>query len=915
MYKIVKKIVLCVGLLTASLLVKGQLGEDTLQASNLKVISTLKLGDKYIRHTTDNNDTAATKEYVDNKLSGMESGAVITYPEAGRVPFVETTGSQDLATSSGFKYTASTTPEAGYLFSGNRTISGTSNYFGFNGIFKSTTYTGNLGIFGESGSSIFLGVPSSGSPCLYKLNDGSGAYGSSSRIGISGGIYAWGSSYNTTPFVFNYSPNLNPTQTTFKISRQPLGAFIVTTTLLDIFEDSTNTLGSSGKYLNVRDLIGNKFSVDRNYTTVNNTLIAKSNQTIEGNLTIEGNITLLGSATGTFGVGSGGTGGGDAYISGTPVARNLSVFTNDSTIKGISRIVDTATNLGIGTLALQSLTSGFYNTSYGYNTLKSVTSGYANSSFGCSALVYNYGNNNSAFGNYSLFNNTSGYGNISVGVNSLYSNTVGAYNIAIGNNSLYSNTTGEENCAIGYTALGSNTNGSGNAAIGTGALYSSTVGNYNTGFGSAALYSLTSGSSNLALGYGAAYNITTASNWIILNTIAKNSWAEDTTLSPIAIHQSSTTANQQLYLNGNVRVDRNFKLPYLATGSNRTLMLDATGNVYTGTGVVGGGNIVSISTDAAGYIPFYAKNDTLESVSTFKYNKSTNKFSAINIETSNLISTGNIYVGTAGSPTPSYIGGYDQALKVSRRSLNQATTTISASVFEVTNESSGTSNTTGPVFFIDDKPTSTGTKAYRLLQADIDDATMISFYPRVADITGAVAYSLNTVNNLTLNGRVLEVKNDGVDKFTVKNDTVIAHKCFKSLDSLYLGYTGGNGSERWVGLSRREALFSDSLVNAGFMLKMDIPTIKEHLEDQENGEIAWYYKDAKGNIHKSYGVANIGRITYQVQALMSAQEQAFRYIGELEGRIAKLEKLLFAEPEKCIKKKHKLSLRNLFCKN
>jgi hypothetical protein len=906
MYKIVKKIVLCVGLLTTSLLVKGQFGDDTLQTSNLKVISTLKLGDKYIRHTTDNNDTAATKEYVDDKLSGMESGAVITYPEAGRVPFVETTGSQDLATSSGFKYTASTTPGAGYLFSGDRTVSGTSNYFGFNGNFKSS-----IGIFGTASNEIYIGTSSS-APGLYNFTGG--AAGSLKILGISGGIYAWCNAYSSDPFVFNTTPIYNPTHNTFTFKRQPVGAFITTTDLFDIFEDTLNTLGSTAMYLRIRDSKGTKFSVNKNYTTVNNTLIANSNQTIAGNLTINGNITLVGSATGNFGVGSGGTGGGDAYISGIPTARNLAVFTNDSTIKGTSRIIDTATNLGIGTSALQSLTSGFYNTSYGYNNLKNITSGYANSSFGCSALVYNYGNNNSAFGNYSLFNNTSGYGNISVGVNSLYSNTVGAYNIAIGNSSLYYNTTGEENCAIGYIALGSNINGCGNAAVGTGVLYNSTVGNYNTGFGSATLYSLTSGSSNLALGYGAAYNITTASNWIILNTIAKNSWAEDTTLSPIAVHQSSTTANQQLYLNGNVRVDRNFKLPYLATGSNRTLMLDATGNVYTGTGVVGGGNIVSISTDAAGYIPFYAKDDTLESVSTFKYNKSTNKFSAINIESSNLISTGNIYVGTSSSPTPSYVGGYDQALKVSRRSLNQATTTISASVFEVTNESSGTSNTTGPVFFIDDKPTSTGTKAYRLLQADIDDATMISFYPRVADITNAVAYSFNTVNNLTLNGRVFEIKNNNIDKFTVKNDTVIAHKCFKSIDSLYLPYAR-SGAERWIGLSRQGALFSDSLVNAGFMLKMDIPTIKEHLEDQENGEISWYYKDVNGDINKSYGIAGIGRITYQVQALMSAQEQSFRYINELEDRIAKLEKLLSVEPEKYIKKKHKLSLKNLFRKN
>lgn len=880
MYKIIKKLVLGIGLLVFPLIANSQFGDDTLQVSNLKVNSTLKIGTGIIRHTTDDNDTIATKPYVDSKLGGIESGAVITYPEEGRVPFVENTGSQYLATSSGFKYTTAGTPGAGYLFSGDKTTSGTSSYFGFNGIFKSTTGIFGTGIFGSSVYPIHIGNKER-APAIYDA--ALGTSGSNKIINIGGGIYSLCSA-TSSPYIFYHSPLQNPSGTSFRFMRIAAGAFTNTGPVLEVYENLLNVIGSTAPYLKVWDSDEDKFVVDKINTTVSNNLVANSNQTIAGNLTINGNITLVGSATGNFGVGSGGTGGGDAYISGTPVARNLSVFINDSTIEGISRIVGTASNLGIGTSTLQSLTSGFYNTSYGYNTLKSITSGYANSAFGCNALEYNYGNNNSAFGSYSLYNNTSGYGNVSIGVNSLYSNTVGMYNIAIGNSSLYYNTTGEENCAIGHTALGSNTSGYGNAAVGTGVLYSSTVGNYNTGFGSATLYSLTSGSSNLALGYGAAYNITNASNWIILNTIAKNSWAEDTTLSPIAVHQSSTTANQQLYFNGNVRIDRNLKLPYLATGSNRTLMLDATGNVYTGTGVTGGGNIVSITTDVAGYIPFYAKDDTLESVSTFNYNKSTSRLSTINMTCSNLESTGNIYVGTSGSPTPSFIGGYDQALKVSRRSLNQATTTISNSVLEVTNESSGTSNTTGPVFFIDDKPTSTGTKAYRLLQADVDDATMISFYPRVADITNAVAYSFNTVNNLTLNGRVLEIKNQGVDKFTVKNDTVIAHKCFKSLDSLYLSYAT-SGAERWIGLSSQGALFSDSLVNAGFMLKIDIPTIKEHLEDQENGEIAWYYKDVNGELIKSYGLAGIGRFTYQVQALMSAQEQSFRYIEELENKL------------------------------
>lgn len=173
-------------------------------------------------------------------------------------------------------------------------------------------------------------------------------------------------------------------------------------------------------------------------------------------------------------------------------------------------------NIGIGTAALQGLTTGIENTVVGNAALVQVTTGNYNSAFGSYALSPNTtGYHNSAFGYSSLRNNTTGYGNTASGVAALYSNTSGHDNAAFGGAALYLNTTGFFNSAFGMNALRKN-NGDNNSAFGHGALFENTTGYSNCAFGSESLLNNTTGFFNTAIGNVAGSTVTTGSNLVLI---------------------------------------------------------------------------------------------------------------------------------------------------------------------------------------------------------------------------------------------------------------------------------------------------------------------------------------------------------------------------------------------------------------
>jgi len=148
-------------------------------------------------------------------------------------------------------------------------------------------------------------------------------------------------------------------------------------------------------------------------------------------------------------------------------------------------------NTGVGSSALQALTTGYYNTAVGTNALDSNTTG----------------NSNTAVGQTALTRNTTGYENTAVGQTVLASNTTGYFNTAVGLNALVWNTTGYSNTAVGLNALFSNTAGYSNTTVGRNALYSNATGTYNTAIGYGADVSTGGLTNATAIGYNAIVDV------------------------------------------------------------------------------------------------------------------------------------------------------------------------------------------------------------------------------------------------------------------------------------------------------------------------------------------------------------------------------------------------------------------------
>ncbi|HEV8619159.1 MAG TPA: tail fiber domain-containing protein [Candidatus Udaeobacter sp.] len=163
------------------------------------------------------------------------------------------------------------------------------------------------------------------------------------------------------------------------------------------------------------------------------------------------------------------------------------------------------------------------NNADGIGVLTSLTSGAWNSGFGYQALNQDtIGSLNTATGLRALFNNTEGNANTANGMMALFSNTTGENNVAVGAQALVFNIDGDFNTAVGTQALTSNTSGSFNTANGAGALFSNTEGSGNTANGFGALVSNTTGALNTALGAFSGNGVTTANNVICIGADGEN---------------------------------------------------------------------------------------------------------------------------------------------------------------------------------------------------------------------------------------------------------------------------------------------------------------------------------------------------------------------------------------------------------
>src|SRR5436190_17074963 len=213
-------------------------------------------------------------------------------------------------------------------------------------------------------------------------------------------------------------------------------------------------------------------------------------------------------------------------------------------------------NTADGQGALGSLTTGLYNSAFGFLSVLSLSDANFDTGVGAGARLVDNGGENTAVGAGGLFSNTTGTSNTANGTFALFSNVTASSNTAVGSQALqnndntgngkangntavgtqalFSNGDGAFDDAVGAFALVDNTNGFGNNAFGNSALFSNVIGaentalgdvalafndfdgmglaNNNTAVGGATLFNNVDGSENTAVGTGAGPNVVTGSN-------------------------------------------------------------------------------------------------------------------------------------------------------------------------------------------------------------------------------------------------------------------------------------------------------------------------------------------------------------------------------------------------------------------
>src|SRR5437773_769 len=108
-------------------------------------------------------------------------------------------------------------------------------------------------------------------------------------------------------------------------------------------------------------------------------------------------------------------------------------------------------NTADGQGALGSLTTGLYNSAFGFLSVLTLSDGNFDTGVGAGALLVDNGGSNTAVGAGALLSNSTGSGNNAVGTFTLFNNVGGSNNTAVGALAL-ENSTGDYNAALGANA-------------------------------------------------------------------------------------------------------------------------------------------------------------------------------------------------------------------------------------------------------------------------------------------------------------------------------------------------------------------------------------------------------------------------------------------------------------------------------
>ena len=179
----------------------------------------------------------------------------------------------------------------------------------------------------------------------------------------------------------------------------------------------------------------------------------------------------------------------------------------------------TLSNTADGDLALAGLTTGIYNSAFGFYALLSNADANFNTGIGAGVLLVNTASENTAVGAGALFSNVDGSDNNAVGAFALFNNVSGSFNNAHGRDALL-NSTGDQNNAMGDDAMFFNTTGSFNTAVGDDALDNNVDGNSNVAIGDEAGTGLGPSVNNcIAIGAPGAGTFATFDNTCFIGSI------------------------------------------------------------------------------------------------------------------------------------------------------------------------------------------------------------------------------------------------------------------------------------------------------------------------------------------------------------------------------------------------------------
>jgi uncharacterized coiled-coil protein SlyX len=177
------------------------------------------------------------------------------------------------------------------------------------------------------------------------------------------------------------------------------------------------------------------------------------------------------------------------------------------------------TNTADGQLAPASITTGIYNTAFGFYAALSISDASFDTAVGAGALLLDTAGTNTAVGAGALLSNSTGSANNAVGTFALFNNIEGEFNNAHGRNCLL-NSTGSQNNAMGDDAMFFNTTGSFNTAVGDDALDNNVDGNSNVAIGDEAGTGLGASVNNcIAIGVPGAGTFATFDNTCFIGSI------------------------------------------------------------------------------------------------------------------------------------------------------------------------------------------------------------------------------------------------------------------------------------------------------------------------------------------------------------------------------------------------------------